>query len=784
MSVDPNILPAGTPWNGITPCSRSINNLLNDYSDIWLYTDDNNVLRRYLAPYCTYGGGNQLLSSSYSINHWDPNNRSYELTKQDSKPVNISLQLQISNTSNTPWSNAYLSSTAGSSTYYQISGAPVVAFDPNKICMLINCIIANTEPTSWGTLDTSTVELTNVINDSVYDGIMQNGKSNNGNYALIGWYPTFYVGSETERSLTSRISVIAESVTAAYTGDETPQATYTTYNGGVLNTRHCQLYDSSSNPPSSGTLASPLTSMSRNVGMTAIRKLYVDSGLDFIQDGNTGFLPGEDLTIKISNYARGTVTFHENAKVIVSHGTRSSIGYIYAYAYMSGNDVVKSAAAMGLWFTDVASRASGGTIGSNCTDDNIHIGVIDDNGYTDGSYVSGAEAARSKQASWTNAIADAEAAGYVPLDPSGQLPYVDPSHYDDDNATVFPLEGYVGNTAKLYPLQYGQVTTLLTYLNNTAANLESDNEALQKFLTNNPIDIISGILYYPVDIFDIATDVPAAADNIILGNVETDVEARRLRSSTAVYNAGKCIYYPPDGLNDFRSYSPYSSAELYIPYCGSVKIDPADYIGHEISVKYLIDLATGACIALVLRDKLVLDSIAGQIGVQLPISGAQTASLQAAQHQATMQAQSAKVAAAAAIVGVGAAFFTAGSSLALTAAAVGGATALYGAAQKIEGTEYQLEHQEIPYKGVGTSTSTCSMQNEQACRLVIRRPVMLDDYSPRIYGKTKGFSCLLNVKLSEVKGYTQVSNADLSGIDATESEKELLLSIMQSGFYM
>jgi len=72
--------------------------------------------------------------------------------------------------------------------------------------------------------------------------------------------------------------------------------------------------------------------------------------------------------------------------------------------------------------------------------------------------------------------------------------------------------------------------------------------------------------------------------------------------------------------NNFIDYQPYCTAELYIPYCGSVKIDPQQYVGHHLSVRYLIDFPTGACLALVYRDDLVVDSIAGQIGVTVAMS--------------------------------------------------------------------------------------------------------------------------------------------------------------------
>lgn len=438
--------------------------------------------------------------------------------------------------------------------------------------------------------------------------------------------------------------------------------------------------------------------------------------------------------------------------------------------------IVQQYAALGFWIWGGGDGT--GSISPNAwdpTDPDEHtiIPLFDEWGTTTGEYLRGEAALQAPAALWRSDV-------YERNIYHGEPP-VDPTIYDD-NITQLP-SGYVGQTAKLYAMQYGVLSNLMAYLNDVSATLQSENESLQKFLTNNPIDIISGLLYYPFDIYA-HTIEPGPTAHIILGNVETDIDGRRLNASTIVFDAGACTYYPPNGLEDFRSYAPYSSAELYIPYCGSVKIDPSDYIGHTISVKYLIDLPSGACLALVYRDQMVLDSIAGQIGINLPVTGIQTATLQASQKQASMQAQSAKVAAAAAVVGVGAAFFTAGTSLALTAAAVGGATALYGASQKLDASEYNLEHQQIPYKSVGTSSPATSMQNEQACRLIIKRPVMLTTYDAATYGHTKGFACLITSQLGQFTGFTIVSNADLSAIPATAKEKEQLLKLLQSGIFM
>jgi len=89
------------------------------------------------------------------------------------------------------------------------------------------------------------------------------------------------------------------------------------------------------------------------------------------------------------------------------------------------------------------------------------------------------------------------------------------------------------------------------------------------------------------------------------------------------YNTGYLVQggelYVEKRFDNFLNYAPYTTAELYVPYCGSVPIDLEVFAGHTIKVKYLIDWFTGSCIALIYRDHIVVDQIPGQIGTPVGI---------------------------------------------------------------------------------------------------------------------------------------------------------------------
>lgn len=759
MPIDSNILPKRGTYRGIDYSYRYTTLINNE--NFW--TTDLETGRRSWYQgnaYTTYVGGDGVVNSKWEVGTATSSLFSAS-PSLEGHPVNISLAVGDTDGAGR-WGNARAADPSYNSVYY----CPAIAFDPSTICIDIRAIVGTQRTGGSEGWTTTEIAFKNLETDDIYEGIMETGVNTNGNIVLLGYRFDFYVGTSSARTITNRLAIVCENA-APYPEDWTAPENFYFFMAG---------------------------SYSNNRQSTRLRNLYSSSYIN--NDDCTKGSRKLDNTSAIAIDPNGapvcSEAFEISATLPVGWGEIPGSGWWYnrgrysdqgeqlLAACIPGNYVLKTAAATGLFFTTVTSLAQSGGIGVLSSDPDIHLGVITPDGYTKGEYVSGTDCITQIQSTWTNAVADAEAAGYKPVDPSGDLPPEgDPNKYDDENATVLPTPAYTAGN-KIYAVNVGELGSVLDVISLEAAALETELETVQKFLTNNPIDAIAGALYYPFDVSSIIT-TELTQTEIILGNIPTGVDGYKVTNRVGVYNMGKCTYYPPDGIDDFRSYEPYSSAELYVPYCGSVKISPADYIGHEISVKYLIDIESGGCVALIYRDALAIDSIAGQIGVRIPISGVQTATLAAAQEQSQRNSINAKVATAAAIVGVGAAVFTAGTSLALTAAAVGGATALTAAATRLDATQYELEHQQIPYKTVGSAGAATSTCNEQSVRLVIHRPVMLDNYDAEIYGRTKGFACLITATLSVVSGYTQVSNADLSGIPATEREKELILEALKDG---
>ena len=245
----------------------------------------------------------------------------------------------------------------------------------------------------------------------------------------------------------------------------------------------------------------------------------------------------------------------------------------------------------------------------------------------------------------------------------------------------------------------------------------------------------------------------------------------------------------------FLDREPYTTAELYIPFCGTVPISIADYIGHDITVKLAIDYKTGSCTAYILKDSTPLQSANGQIGVDIPVSGLQSATLDGQLLNANLalkQSQTSIITG-----GVGAFTSAVGSvasvvgggkfGLSQTAGSAGGIVSQIGAVSSAidrkDVLAYELHHQETPVKTISAGSPTTAAMGELCCRLTIYRPILSSDYDSEVYAKTVGFACLINGKVRDFSGLT-LGIISLDGVNATAEEKQLIATAFKQGVFL
>jgi len=417
----------------------------------------------------------------------------------------------------------------------------------------------------------------------------------------------------------------------------------------------------------------------------------------------------------------------------------------------------------------------------------FYIPEIDSKGVTTGNYVAAnaPEAENYINYTWTDDVYES-----TPYDGTDDDDEGDPNEYDESNETELnalaaQAKNYFFNTYCLSPTQLRQLSEYMYTEMPT-------NQSTEDFLTNNPIDVIINLQMFP---FTIAAGV--TPDILMLGKLKPrywdatasewkDILVYNVPTQVIILDCGSCTYYPEYGVHDFRNYEPYCTAELELPYCGNIKIPTSVYLNHTIKVKYIVDLITGACLALVYRDDLAYLAVTGQIGTQFPVSAVQSADLQASIMRKQTQYGESLINVARSTIG--GALSVQGAANAAPApgasTALGAYTGLLSAFNQLEQAEFNVEHIQVPFTMHGSSSPMTSFANEQYPRLILKRPVMLPDYNAENYGHIVGFACNITAPLSAFSGLTVCSTANLDGVASTEAEKQLLRRALLDGIIL
>lgn len=366
----------------------------------------------------------------------------------------------------------------------------------------------------------------------------------------------------------------------------------------------------------------------------------------------------------------------------------------------------------------------------------------------------------------------------------------DPNTYSDQTDWHFDIVSPNSSFIKLYLLDQLRVESLhdkfYESLQSKPSGMSTEEFFSDTYLTNNPTDVIISLRYFNINL-ESAINTSPTAEEIKLGAYQTGISAKQPVQTTKLFDYGSCIYYPHFG--DFRDYAPYSSAQLIIPYCGTVDIDPAQYMNTTINVKMLIDFASGACTAYILRNNLVIDSISGQIGIDLPVTGVASQDLLRNLFNGSQNLKAAKNANVQGMAAGAMGFISSalsGNYMGMASAAMNTMFNEENTMLQKETADFNLHHTNVPFRQIGAVDPMISTNQEQQCRLLVYRPIMgiesQEEYDS--YAHTIGYACYDNAQLSGYTGFTVCAAADTSGIPATLKERAIIKQLLLSGIYL
>lgn len=458
----------------------------------------------------------------------------------------------------------------------------------------------------------------------------------------------------------------------------------------------------------------------------------------------------------------------------------------------------------------------------------FYLPEIDSKGVTTGNYyqANSTEAQALPNNNWTNDVYQ-----QTPYDGTDDEEEDDPNDYDEDLTTV--INHYKGITVDS-TLEYLMTSHALTEFIGALGSwvTEANEESLKhNFGTTDPQKLIISVIAYPVDLSDGGwagqEQVGGGINGITFPNAETEyhphgswpnyfpigkigipikrnamspaiddrkdmylndneiIEINR-RTSSTIYPVKTLNYYNKN--KNFLDYGPYSSAVLQVPYCGSIDISPDDFIGENINCKYIIAPSEGTVKVLVERNDLMVDTLTGTIGVPVDLNGTDVSAKLNAIHQAnaTIQAQRQKMYSSIATFAAGAAITvgTGGSAAPVIMAGLGLASQNQSAKRAIEEANYQIDTAEAPFHQIQAGHGELALTDQAGVRLVIHRPKFLEGYNPEVYGHTVGFATLINSQLKSYHGFTTVNTVDLTGVNCTEEEAQMIKGALKAGVYL
>lgn len=227
----------------------------------------------------------------------------------------------------------------------------------------------------------------------------------------------------------------------------------------------------------------------------------------------------------------------------------------------------------------------------------------------------------------------------------------------------------------------------------------------------------------------------------------------------------------PRVTNTFYDFSPYTTYELFIPFCGWISL-PDTVAGRRVRAELNIDISNMSCLGIVRcetanGDSVCIGEITGTFGAPCPLQIIESGLYRQAMANSALQ-----IAAGVGQVAVAGASGNYGF-------AVGGASmALQGAVQAagVGNTNYGST--------IGRNGDSSSLGRGHDTYLKITHPVIEPVVETTGFAHSIGYMCNEVGKLNDFKGFTVCGNPHITGINATDAEKEEIKQLLESGIIL
>ena len=315
-----------------------------------------------------------------------------------------------------------------------------------------------------------------------------------------------------------------------------------------------------------------------------------------------------------------------------------------------------------------------------------------------------------------------------------------------------------------------QLVALSNYLWSDAFSLDT-----LKKLFADPMESLIGLSMIPV------TPDVAENQNILFGNITTDIVANKILSQYVIFDCGEIT------LNEYfggsLDYDPYTHIDIYLPFINTQTLNTNDVMGAKLHLKYYIDIVTGSCMALLKIDKGNLNSIIyswnGNCAMQIPVTATNNTSylqsllgITASVATTAVTAYATKGASVAAQAKMKTAQEVA-QSVGMTQAALTGS--IIGTAESVAGGISQMH---TTMQRGGTLSGNLGFLSPLRPYIIITRPRQC---YPRNFNTFNGVPSYVTTSLNDVTGYTKVYSIHLQNITATAEELTEIETMLKNG---
>lgn len=283
----------------------------------------------------------------------------------------------------------------------------------------------------------------------------------------------------------------------------------------------------------------------------------------------------------------------------------------------------------------------------------------------------------------------------------------------------------------------------LSQLNELASYMWSDIfdiDTLKKLFAD-PMDVILGLSILPVQI------PSSGAREVKIGNIGTGISLNVASTQFVEVDCGAINVNEYWGA--YLDYSPYTHAQIYLPYVGVRPISVDEIMGKSVNVKYHVDILTGACCCFVKCGESVLYTFNGQCSIPIPIT--------ATNYTNTING----------IINVA-------SSLGMMVA-TGGASAPLAAANLASTITNQMKP---TVEKSGAISGPGGVMGIQTPYLILTRPRQALPFKQNTF---TGYPSFITVTLGELSGYTEVHSIHLENIPATADELSEIETLLKGG---